>query len=72
MRYRRVFVTGACYFFTVKLANPKSRLLVEPVGVLRAAFKSVKASHSFFMDAIVVMPNHLHCNWHLPIAAKAI
>ncbi len=67
MRYRRVFVAGGYYFFTVKLASPGSRLLVEHVGVLRAAFKSVKAAHPFVIDAIVVMPNHLHCIWHLPV-----
>ena len=66
IRYRRVFVAGGYYFFTVKLANPKSRLLVEHVGVLRAVFKSVKAAHPFSIDAIVVMPNHLHCILHLP------
>ncbi|HEY6530615.1 MAG TPA: transposase [Cellvibrionaceae bacterium] len=66
MRYRRVFVAGGYYFFTVKLANPKNRLLVEHVDVLRAAFKCVKNTHPFFIDAIVVMPNHLHCILHLP------
>ena len=27
-RYRRNFIAGGTFFFTVKLANPKSRLLV--------------------------------------------
>ncbi|WNU97727.1 hypothetical protein RSJ68_03050 [Neisseria sp. DTU_2020_1000833_1_SI_GRL_NUU_006] len=31
-RYRRNFTVGGTFFFTVKLANPKSRLLVEHVG----------------------------------------
>jgi putative transposase len=46
MRYRRVFVAGGYYFFTVKLANPKSRFLVEHAGVLRAAFKWAKRGQS--------------------------
>ncbi|MFC2541264.1 hypothetical protein [Neisseria sicca] len=31
-RYRRNFTVGGTFFFTVKLADPKSRLLVEHVG----------------------------------------
>ena len=30
-RYRRNFIAGGTFFFTVKLANPKSRLLVEHI-----------------------------------------
>jgi len=31
-RYRRNFIAGGTFFFTVKLADPKSRLLVEHIG----------------------------------------
>ena len=31
-RYRRNFIAGGTFFFTVKLAAPKSRLLVEHIG----------------------------------------
>jgi len=34
--------------------------------VLRSAFRSVRASHPFALDAIVVLPDHLHCIWTLP------
>lgn len=37
-RYRRNFIAGGTFFFTVKLANPKSRLLVEHIDLLRAAY----------------------------------
>ena len=30
-RYRRNFIAGGTFFFTVKLADPKSRLLVEHI-----------------------------------------
>jgi hypothetical protein len=36
--YRRNFVPGGCQFFTVNLADRKSRLLTDHVDVLRAAF----------------------------------
>lgn len=66
MRYKRVFLPGGSYFFTVKLANPSSHLLVDQIDHLRSAFTYVKRRHPFHIDAIVVMPNHLHCIWTLP------
>ncbi len=39
MRYRRANVAGACYFFTVNLAERKSRLLVEQVDLLRLCLR---------------------------------
>lgn len=64
--YRRLRVPGGTYFFTVKLCDPDSRLLVERVAALRAAFRTVMTAHPFSIDAIVVMPNHLHALWTLP------
>lgn len=47
MQYRRVYVEGGCYFFTLALADRKSDLLVREIDCLRAAFKSVnKTIHS--------------------------
>ena len=64
--YRRNFVPGGSYFFTVNLADRRSRLLADNVPVLRAAFRDVKAHHPFVMDAVVVLPDHLHAIWTLP------
>lgn len=41
-RYRRNFIAGGTFFFTVKLADPKSRLLVEHIDLLRAAYMDVQ------------------------------
>jgi len=35
-------------------------------GPLRAAFRTVRARHPFAIDAIVVLPDHLHAIWTLP------
>jgi putative transposase len=65
--YRRAYVPGASWFFTVNLAERKdNRLLVDNIDGLRAAFRYVKARHPFHMDAVVVLPDHLHCIWTLP------
>ncbi|HEY6528491.1 MAG TPA: transposase [Cellvibrionaceae bacterium] len=53
-------------FFTVKLADPSSHLLVYHIEQLRCAFADVKRRHPFQINAIVIMPNHLHCIWTLP------
>ena len=66
MRYRRANLPGASYFFTVNLAERKSRLLVEHVDVLRESVRRVKTAHPFVIDAMVIMPDHLHTLWTLP------
>jgi putative transposase len=64
--YRRNFVAGATYFFTVNLADRRSRLLVDRIDLLRAAFRATRRRHPFTIDAIVVLPDHLHASWTLP------
>jgi len=66
MRYRLANLPGASYFFTVNLAERKSRLLVDHVDVLRESVRRVKTAHPFVIDAMVIMPDHLHTLWTLP------
>lgn len=64
--YRRVWVPGGTYFFTVNLQERQRSLLVEHVGALRAAFAAVQAVRPCSVIAAVVLPDHLHCIWRLP------
>lgn len=57
--YRRNFVPGGCFFFTVNLAERKLSLLTDHVELLRAAFRETRRCHPFMIDAIVVLPDHL-------------
>jgi putative transposase len=66
MRYRRADVKGGTYFFTVNLAERKRTLLADHVDVLRTVLKKVKARHPFDIDAVVILPDHLHTVWTLP------
>ena len=66
MQYRRNFAEGGCYFFTVNLAERKRYLLVEHIDALRAAIRIVRSRHPFQIDAMVVMPDHLHAVFTLP------
>ena len=67
MCYRRADVTGGTYFFTVNLAERKGTLLVDHVEVLRNALRDVKARYPFHLDAMVILPDHLHALWTLPV-----
>ena len=60
VRYRRNFFEGGTYFFTLTLRDRTSRVLVEHVDILRDAFRAARQRHPFEIDAIVVMPEHLH------------
>jgi putative transposase len=65
-RYRRNFIAGGSFFFTVNLLDRRSRLLTENIGALRVAFRETKADHPFSIEAIVILPDHLHAVWSLP------
>jgi putative transposase len=67
MRYRRADVTGGTYFFTVNLAERSRTLLVDQVDTLREVVRMVKAEHPFHIDAMVILPDHLHAVWTLPV-----
>jgi len=65
--YRRSFTPGACFFFTVvthKRINYFSNK--SNINLLRKAFHYVKNKHPFAIEAIVVLPDHLHTLWQLP------
>ncbi len=66
VRYRRNFIPGGTYFFTLTLADRRSRLLTDHINALRAAFRSTRQDHPFTIDAIVVLPEHLHVVMTLP------
>lgn len=64
--YRRNFVAGGTYFFTVNLTDRRLALLTENIECLRAAFRYTRHRYPFMIDAIVVLPDHLHTIWTLP------
>ncbi|MCK5718863.1 MAG: transposase [Thiomargarita sp.] len=65
--YKRVKIEGACYFFTVVLAQRQgNHLLVEHIDTLRESFRHIQKNHPFVMNAVVILPDHLHCIWQLP------
>ena len=64
--YIRPHFSGATIFFTVNLANRTSDLLVREVGGLRDAFMRTISDRRFYIDAVVILPDHLHMVMTLP------
>lgn len=64
--YRRLYIPGGTYFFTVNLADRSRRLLVDNVEALRQSWREVEQAHAFSTLAAVVLPDHLHVVWTLP------
>jgi putative transposase len=60
VRFRRNYVPGGTYFFTVTLRDRQSRALTDHIGLLREAFRDVRKAHPFQILAIVVLPEHLY------------
>jgi putative transposase len=57
---------GATCFFTLTLQDRSARYLVDHIARLRASLADVKARHPFRIEAMVVLPEHLHALWTLP------
>jgi len=66
VHYRRNLLPGGTFFFTAALANRRSGFLVDHISVLRSVFHTVKQSYPFHIEAIVILPDHLHTIWTLP------
>jgi putative transposase len=65
--YRRVWLPGGTFFFTVNLQDRSSDLLVARVDALRAAFARTRRDRPFQLIAAVALPDHLHVLWTLPV-----
>lgn len=65
--YRRAFVPGGTWFFTVNLLERKNNdLLIREFDLLRNSVRAVRERHPFKIDAWVVLPEHMHAVWTLP------
>lgn len=66
MKYRRYYVQGGSYFFTVVTFKRLPVFNDASVALLRETFRQIKAKYPFHINAAVVLPVHLHCVWTLP------
>ena len=64
--YRRRLVPGGTYFFTVRLQDPASDLLIREIDLLRHATQLCMKRFPFRIDAAVILPSVLHMIWTMP------
>ena len=64
--YRRAYVPGGTYFFTVKTFDRRPLLIDDRCRtVLRKAIVQVRATLPFEIIAWVLLPDHIHSVWQL-------
>lgn len=64
--YRRLYLPGGTYFFTVAARQRGTRRLVERAELLKACIRAEQRLAPFSILAAVIMPDHLHMVWRLP------
>ncbi len=64
--YRRIHIPGATWFFTINLLERRTTLLTDNAVALRHAIYWTKRRHPFRIDALVVLPDHMHALFTLP------
>lgn len=64
--YRRNFVAGGTYFFTVTLRDRRARFLVDYVGQLLWAFEQARIRKPFVIEALakVCYPTKIKTTLH--------
>jgi putative transposase len=64
--YTRAFTPGGTFFFTVNLADRSASLFTDHIVALRESVRRIRETHPFHIDAMVVLPEHLHAILTLP------
>ena len=57
--YKRLFLAGHSYYFTI-VAHLRKPILIDNIELLREAFRESKRYYIYEIDAIVVLPDHIH------------
>jgi putative transposase len=65
-RYIRAVVPGGTFFFTVALLERHRKLLTERIDDLRDVFMAARKRRPFTIEAIIILPDPLHCICPLP------
>ncbi|MCG7869975.1 MAG: transposase [Candidatus Thiodiazotropha taylori] len=65
--YRRALIQGGSYFFTVVTHKRKPLFSDDSARLfLRDAISNVRINYPFEIDALCLLPDHLHTIWTLP------
>lgn len=65
--YRRAWMPGGTWFFTVNLLQRGDNdLLIRHIDLLRDAVRNTRQDYPFLIHGWAVLPDHLHCIISLP------
>lgn len=57
--YKRVFLEGHSYYITI-VTHRRNPILIDNIERLRESFRESKRFFNYTIDAIVVLPDHIH------------
>ncbi len=58
-QYKRIFLTGYSYYLTI-VTHGRNPILIDNIELLRESFRESKCYFKYSIDAIVVLPDHIH------------
>ena len=58
-QYKRIFLAGYSYYLTI-VTHGRNPILIENIELLRESFRESKRYFKYQIDAIVVLPDHIH------------
>jgi putative transposase len=59
MNYRREYIENSKIFITM-VTSKRRPILIENINILRESFKQIKDKIKFQIEAIVILPDHIH------------
>ena len=57
--YRRIFEDGYSYYLTI-VTHRRNPILIDNITLLRQSFAQSKKRFDYRIDAIVILPEHIH------------
>ena len=57
--YRRIFEDGYSYYLTI-VTHRRNPILIDNIALLRQSFAQSKKRFDYRIDAVVVLPEHIH------------
>jgi len=57
--YKRLFLDGHSYYITI-VTHRRNPILIDNIEALRESFRESKRYYRYSIDAIVVLPEHIH------------
>ncbi len=57
--YKRIFLDGYSYYLTI-VTHQRNPILIDNITLLRESFRMSKLRYIYTIDAIVILPDHIH------------